>query len=167
MAGRVATLSLISADGEYANPSLNVSIPTMYQGRTRDDLVHQNEEFAETVASHLRASYESMKNEARKRMAIVDLNEAVRKGTKGVAKDCILETEPWSFHIPEELPFMTHIYHGKADEAVPVRVAEWYGLQIKPSTLHLIEGENHSLIRRHWDEILSNIFAKTTTECAL
>jgi pimeloyl-ACP methyl ester carboxylesterase len=155
LASRVMSLTLIAADGEYANPELGVEIPTMYGGFSREDLLKSSEDIAQANAKNLAGSYESMANEARKLIALQDIHESVKNGFKGVARDCILETQPWDFVFPKSVGFPIDIYHGTNDESVPVKVAEWYGSFLPSSKLHLLEGENHSLIRRKWEDILA------------
>lgn len=163
LADRVTGLALVSPDGEYANPDLGLDIPTVYGGYSRDELLKDSEAFAQTNAANLDKSYDSMKNEERKKMAKADLKEAIKKGFQGVSRDCLLETQRWDFVVPPDWSFPVNIYHGTKDESVPVKVAEWYRSFLPRTELHLLEGENHSLIRRHWDSILSGLSTSATS----
>jgi len=148
---------LISADGEYANPELGVDIASIYGGNTRADLEKNHEAITKANADNLAHSYESMKNEERKRIAKADLAEAVKHGFRGVARDCILETQRWDFAVPQDWQVKTHIFHGTQDESVPLKVAQWYSSILPNSELHVVEGENHSMIRRKWEDVLKAI----------
>lgn len=156
---KVNKLVLVSADGEYANPDLNVD-PTLIYGMTSDLVLSNSEKIARDNCKKLFSSYETMKNEERKKIALFDLEEATRFGYLGVAQDCILENLPWTFKRPENQSFSVQIIHGEDDESVPVRVAQWYVTQFENSTLQIISGENHSLIRRKWQDILK-IFSRS------
>jgi pimeloyl-ACP methyl ester carboxylesterase len=151
----VSSLVLIAADGEYANPSIGFTIPEIYRGLTRQDMETRGDEISTVLCKQLLEQYESMTNEKRKAMAMADLKEAIRQGHHGVGNDRLLETQLWNFCVPTPVPFPVHIYHGADDDSVPPRVAEWFAKVIQPSHLHMLPKENHSLVRRHWETILS------------
>ena len=150
-------LVLVASAGEYATPTIGITIPEMYMGLTRQDIEARNDEISVTLSKQLLEQYESMTNESRKIMAKKDLQESILQGYAGVGNDRILETQPWDFKVLSPFNFPVHIYHGTDDESVPPKVAEWYSKLLEPSTLHMLPKENHSLIRRHWDVILSHI----------
>ena len=156
---RVRGLALVSSDGEYANADVGVPVgsPMIYGGISRDDIVINSRELAKMNAVHLLDSYSGMKNELRKKVAIADLQEAVRNGYQGVARDSVLETQRWDFDIPATLEFSTHIFHGTKDESVPFKVAEWLHRVLPNSELHLAQDENHSMIRRRFEDVLSKL----------
>lgn len=106
----------------------------------------------------LLASYERMGKEHRREMAKADINHAVLHGFEGAASDSRLELEDggWNSIKPykrEQRMCPVLMLHGSDDHDVPVEaareLAELLGVQ-----LQVIEGENHSLIRRHWGKTI-------------
>lgn len=129
---------------------------------------------AKANEANMREAYRSLTREARRDMALADLDRAVAGGYEGAASDSVLESSPWGFE-PRRIRdhgIFTTLWHGNADEDVPVAVAhhlidEEFGAGGASATPNLfaariIEGESHTLIRRHWNSILNDVVANST-----
>merc|ERR1712159_453296 len=100
-----------------------------------------------------------MKNEARKAVALADIREATLHGLNGAASDSILEAaDDWGFEIGD-IGCPVHLWHGTDDADVPIAAAEFLtdaiGHRLASATF--IEGESHTLIRRHWGSVLHRV----------
>ena len=60
------------------------------------------------------------------------------------------------------------MWHGDKDTDVPLEAAEYLKAQIGPAVkdLAVLEGENHTLIRRHWLKILQGVVALAKSSSA-
>jgi len=96
----------------------------------------------------------------KKPFLIADIQESrLQSDSFPPAQDLMLERSPWDFQV-KDVKVPTVIWHGTKDHDVPLSVSEYMHSQIKGSDLKVIEGENHSLFRRRWAEILTTIQAK-------
>jgi len=60
----------------------------------------------------------------------------------------------------------TLLWHGVADDDVPIAAGRWVADAIPGCSPTFIEGESHSLIRRHWQSILESVVAAATASKA-
>ena len=80
----------------------------------------------------------------------------VQGNYNGVAGDTVLESSAWPF----ELAAVTQpvvMYHGDNDTDVFPAAAEYLAAQLPSATLHMAEGESHSIIRRKWHDLLVGV----------
>jgi dipeptidyl aminopeptidase/acylaminoacyl peptidase len=49
------------------------------------------------------------------------------------------------------------IWHGADDTDVPVAAAEALALHLTNCKLHVVPRESHSMIRRHWENVLDEV----------
>ncbi len=168
--GRIASLSLISSDGEYTNPSLGVDVKEMYGGFTHEELSRQgkNLELAMKNVIMMENAYGGLKDPVRKEIAKNDLNESRLQGIDGIAQDCILESQPWPFSVQEEtMTFPIYIHGGDSDQDVPPACSFWLkSILLTNATLFMYEKESHSMIRRKWSNILQTMTTTATTTTA-
>lgn len=156
---RCRALSLVSSDAPYAELGM---VEQMY-GAPEVTLEYALQKAAENAAS-MRAGYHSMGNKERRDTALADVNNAtatssgppVYGGLHGAASDSVLEASAsWSFKLESlrSRAASVLLWHGSDDKDVPLRagqhIAEKTGGQLVE-----IAGENHTLIRRHWQAIL-------------
>jgi hypothetical protein len=80
---------------------------------------------------------------------------------QGAAMDSFLEANDWDFGMSTiKQPVL--LFHGDGDDDVPVAAAEFNIGELEKSTVvtsQIIQGENHTLIRRHWVSILESVIA--------
>ena len=115
---------------------------------------------AQKTHADMRASYEAMQKADRRELALRDLSEAARQGLdKGPAQDGLLEGGEWGFELSDidvgQIP--TLLWHGSADTDVPVAVGRYVAEHINGCEATIIAGESHTLLRRHWQNILARI----------
>jgi len=105
----------------------------------------------------LEHAYASMKNRGRAVVALADLREAAAQGIdKGCTQDGMLETRDWGVEIGEvSVPVL--LWHGEDDDEVPVGAGRWLASQIPRCEATFVPGENHTMIRRIWGQMLSAI----------
>jgi len=114
------------------------------------------------TAADMRSSYEALKKPERREMALADLDEALRQGAEsGPAQDGLLESHAWGFELEtirgDVLP--TLLWHGEADDSVPLAVGRYVADHIAGCHATFIDGESHTLLRRHWRPILEALVA--------
>lgn len=73
-------------------------------------------------------------------------------------QDIGLEARPWGFDL-REIKCPVHVWHGDADDTVPLANGIYQANAIPGATLHEVRGEGHWLIFEHFAEILSNLRA--------
>ena len=182
---RIASLALVSSDGPYAampapaprtpQQPQETWIERMYQSPTVPlDLARRR---AVDNEAGMREAYGHLKKEHRKEMALADLDRAVLAGFDGAASDSVLESTPWGFE-PRRIAasgIPTTLWHGDADTDVPIAVARYLlddefgtaAAAAAPAATttehHLIEGESHTLIRRHWKAICADVVSRAGT----
>lgn len=156
---RVSSCGLISSDGPYFDMGMD-AVSRMFgtDNVTGDfNMTRIQKEFAE-----LEASYVSMSKEDRKEMALIDIRHAAKQGVdKGPWQDGMLESSPWDFDIGlvGESGCPVLLWHGSDDDVVSPEVARYLLSRCPSVSSTFIEGESHSLIRRHWGQILTDLVA--------
>ena len=160
--GRVACCGLLSSDAPYAHPSLNM-VEAVF-GSPKIDMKWAMSR-AEENATAMRSAYESIAKEEKQKIALADLDAAVVQGFEGAASDAVLEAaESWGFGL-EDVQVPVLLWHGTADTDVPVEAGRFLAENIGGKdasqivSSHFIEGENHTLIRRHWESVLREVVA--------
>ena len=110
----------------------------------------------------LKGAYAGMKKEDRRESALADLNEAVKQGFAGSAKDAVLETSKWDFEL-SDIQCPVTFWHGDADTDVPLDACEFsFGkIHAQQKEKKVLENETHSLIRRHWQQILETLVTQS------
>mmetsp|Transcript_7159 Transcript_7159/g.8224 ORF Transcript_7159/g.8224 Transcript_7159/m.8224 type:complete len:284 (+) Transcript_7159:74-925(+) len=153
---RVSSLALVSSDGPYKLMGQDM-IKKMYG--TSELCLEEAKVKAQKNYESLKSAYTGMKNASRGELACADLEEAILQGFDGPASDSLLETGEWNFKV-EDLVSPVHVWHGLADKDVPIACSKFL-VNLFPSGLpvqtHYIEDESHSMIRRHWKNILCNL----------
>lgn len=163
----LAALGLIASDGPYLAMPGRKLLKQMYgtaEAPSFGDMMPRGER----SAARLRSKYKQMGNAARRAVALRDLEEATRQGVRAAAQDMMLEGGDWGFS-PSQIKTAlvpTLMWHGDADEDVPVEVGRWNAEQIEGCRATFIEGESHTLLRRHWQEILSKLVAAARSRIA-
>jgi pimeloyl-ACP methyl ester carboxylesterase len=157
---RIHSLHLISSDGPYAmSPTLQFMIDKNYGGKlqlsNQDAQVH-----IQPILNSMKHAYEQQTNPVKREMGLADLQEAIWNGIEGCARDPMLETRKWEFD-PTQIHCPVIIHHGDDDPDVPLAVCDFICnhllISCKSITRRIIEKENHTLIRRHWKNILDFI----------
>merc|ERR1712232_1534248 len=147
-APRLAACGLISPDGPYAimaDGAFRRAVFGLDAAPTNDFI----EERVDKRARLFHQSYTAMSREERKGMALADLKEATRQGLQGAAQDGLLENGDWGFELAaiDTQVVPTLLWHGEADQDVPVGVGRWVCDAISGCQGTFIEGENHSMLR--------------------
>jgi pimeloyl-ACP methyl ester carboxylesterase len=91
------------------------------------------------------------------RSAITDsIRESVHQGADGILQEMALYTQPWGFDLSEiDLPIT--LWHGTADETVPILHGRTLAEQLPQCESHYIESEGHfSLPFDHMSQILEH-----------
>jgi len=106
---------------------------------------------------NLEESYAHMKDKSRAAAALADLKEAAGQGLdKGISQDSLLESRDWGLDVAKvSVPVL--LWHGEADDSVSVTAGKWLASQIPGCHATFLPGENHSMVRRRWGQILSTI----------
>ena len=106
-------------------------------------------------AKAMRASYLQISNKDKQAMALADIDTAVAEGFHGAASDSVLEaSSDWGFDFA--VARNVFLWHGEDDRDVPFRAGQYLAEKTR-GVLTAIEGENHTLIRRHWVDILTTV----------
>tara|TARA_B100000780_G_C21029237_1_gene412637 strand:+ start:142 stop:1041 length:900 start_codon:yes stop_codon:yes gene_type:complete len=155
--------TLISSDAPYYKLGLN---QPMY-GTENVDL-----EYATTKAKlnyqNMIQSYKNMSKPERVEIAVADINHAIKNGYHGAASDACLESAvSWGFDLEKDIKMDVSccpitVWHGTDDHDVPI-VAGDYMSEMLGGKYVKLEGENHTLIRRHWLNILKSTIETATT----
>ena len=159
--GLFSACGLISSDGPYSQIGGDI-VQTLFHVPAVTPAIS----LERTAAAHadLREAYASMKNEWRREVALADLERAVQQGYgAGPAKDALLETGAWDFNVADidtaAVPVL--LWHGDADGDVPPSVGRYLADNIPGVQAEFVEGESHSMIRRRWGNILTQIIEKS------
>ncbi len=84
---------------------------------------------------------------------LASLVESVRAGAGGVLDEMALYAAPWGFQ-PEEITMPIQLWHGTADDTVPVRQGRELAMRLPDCHVRFVDGEGHfSLPVDHMDEI--------------
>jgi pimeloyl-ACP methyl ester carboxylesterase len=73
-------------------------------------------------------------------------------------QDICLEARPWGYDL-REIACPVHVWHGDADDTVPLPNGTYQADAIPQATLHEIRGEGHWLLYEHFSDILSDVHA--------
>jgi pimeloyl-ACP methyl ester carboxylesterase len=151
---------LISSDAPYYKLGLNKQ---MY-GK-EDVTLEYSLKNAEKNCTAMIESYQSMSKPDRIEIAMADIQHAIKNGLHGAASDSVLEAAPsWGFDLSglNKIGPILSIWHGTDDHDVPIEAGNYLienllgdGNINSDNRTHIIEGENHTLIRRHWQSILT------------
>lgn len=156
---RLAACGLIAPDGPY----LVIGVDSMKRmfGTESSPTPEVMGLGIEKSYNNLKESYESMSKEDRRVVALADLAEATRQGRAAAEQDGLLEGGDWGFTVSSiqtaVVPML--LWHGEADEAVPVTTGRWISEAIPGCRATFIEGESHTLLRRHWQPFLEQLVA--------
>ena len=149
---RCTVCGLISSDAPYGDPRVGVSIEKMY-GVGQVSLEWALER-AEANAKSMRESYARIGREDKRAMAELDLATAVAQGFHGAASDSVLEARDWGFNLGTAGKVL--LWHGEDDADVPIAAGRFLS-EATDGHLEAIPGENHTLIRRHFQRILEAV----------
>jgi pimeloyl-ACP methyl ester carboxylesterase len=87
------------------------------------------------------------------------IHESVRQGAKGVLQEMEIYTRPWGFNLAE-VAIPIQIWHGTADETVPILHSQTLAAELADCSLQLAEEEGHfSLPIDHMDKIQQQLIA--------
>ncbi|MEW8486921.1 MAG: alpha/beta hydrolase [Candidatus Thiodiazotropha sp.] len=87
------------------------------------------------------------------------IHETVRQGAAGVLQEMDLYTRPWGFDLAE-VGVPIQLWHGTADETVPLLHGRTLAAGLADSDLRIVEGEGHfSLPIDHMDQIQQQLIA--------
>eukprot|EP00937_MAST-01D_sp_MAST-1D-sp2_P000680 g680.t1 len=155
---RLAACGLISPDGPYKVIGGDEAIRAIYG--TTDTAPAAMARRTAANEARMRAQYQGMRKPDRRRAALQDLDEAVRQGIdKGPAQDGCLEAGDWGFALGDidarRVPVL--LWHGEEDDDVPVSVGRYVAEHIQGCEATFIPGESHTLLRRHWQNILEQL----------
>jgi len=150
----LASCSLVSSDAPY------LVMPGMTE-RLYGTAVVTHEHavgLSRTNAKGMRLGYAAMSKPTRVEIAMADVDAATRQGYDGPASDSVLETGDWGFplRMSEGMPPL-RVWHGTEDYDVPVEAGRYLVAECfreRGDEYFEIEGESHTLIRRHWQGIL-------------
>lgn len=84
------------------------------------------------------------------------LLEAMRQGPAGEVDDYRVTCEPWGF-VPEEVELPVTLWHGEADETVPLHQAQDLMARIPNVELHVIPGQGHLIMATRSVEIVADL----------
>lgn len=85
------------------------------------------------------------------------LAETFAQGPAGAQADSALVASPWGFD-PADVRVPVRMWHGDADENVPIAMARHLADRIPGAQLTVLPGEGHlSLIHRHLERVLSGL----------
>merc|ERR1712046_218961 len=109
-----------------------------------------------------------IKNPVRRDLALADLWEAMRQGLDmGPTQDGLLETGDWTFNLEKDCDgtkVPTLLWHGKEDTDVFTSVGEYIAERIRGCRATFFDGETHSMLRRKWQQILTELIAAAKRE---
>lgn len=157
----VSVCGLLSSDGPYTKMAPDI-VQGMY-GTSAPLSWEECTERKESVLHEMKEQYQGVSNAEKRQFLLWDLEEAITQGLNGAIQDNVLETSDWGFCLSDlnsvESAIQYIVWHGDADHDVPFEVGKYLAenLPAKHTTTRFIEGENHALLRRHWQEILKTL----------
>jgi pimeloyl-ACP methyl ester carboxylesterase len=100
-----------------------------------------------------------------RRTIVASLGEAIRQGADGVLQEMALYTQSWGFDL-SGITLPVQLWHGTADDTVPLLHGRTLAKQLPDCTIHVIEGEGHfSLPVNHMERILLQMIDHRTSSC--
>jgi pimeloyl-ACP methyl ester carboxylesterase len=160
LAPRIASCGLISSDGPYYDMGPEV----LFRIFGSDTPLSQTTNLRRTQHEFesLFSSYSGMGKADRKEIALADITHAVKQGIdKGPTQDGILESREWDIRLESVEEFARHnkvlLWHGTDDDVVGIDVAQFLIGRCPSIKSAFIEGESHSMIRRQWAKILTEL----------
>lgn len=85
--------------------------------------------------------------------------EALRGSGDGVAHELQLISRPWGFD-PAEIQVPVHLWHGTADDYVPICMGEHHAKVIPHCDAHFVPGQGHFMVIPYAEEILTILSGK-------
>jgi len=150
----LAACSLVSSDAPYYKMGKDL-MEKMFGAEVTPEWALRR---AEANAKEMAEGYQKMSKKDRIEIAMADIEEATKQGFEGPASDTILEASPsWGFELGQYgIPMK--LWHGTEDHDVPVAAGRYMAEHLlgtsEGNAFNCIEGESHTLIRRHWETIL-------------
>ena len=150
---------VLSSDGPYASylpdrPELAYAVHKVHEQSVTEHALAR----CALNAEALRDAYRQMRNPMRRRVAQRDLDHVILHGLRGPASDAVLECTEWGYPL-DGVRANVLLWHGTRDRDVPIEVgvclSEALGSACVSKTF--IEGESHTLIRRHWAQVLNAV----------
>ncbi len=92
-------------------------------------------------------------------MMLQDVAEAFRTGCEGFLQDLRLEARPWSLPL-ERISCPVRLWHGDADNTVPVTATERLAAQIPNATVSIRAHAGHFFVFDIWSEVLDWLVAQ-------
>jgi len=145
--------SLISSDAPYYKLGMNKQ---MY-GQDQVTLEYALER-AKINEANMIQSYKSMSKPERVDIALADITHSTKYGLLGAASDSVLEASiDWGYDLNDVKVnnISLQLWHGTEDHDVPISAGDYMSSTLGGKFTR-IEGESHTLIRRHWQTILSD-----------
>jgi pimeloyl-ACP methyl ester carboxylesterase len=88
--------------------------------------------------------------------------EGFRNGTLGHAWETRLLLRPWGFRL-EDIQVPVYLWHGTEDHETPISMARESARRLPDCRATICEGEGHSLLFAHWEEILRQLVGDEPT----
>lgn len=82
--------------------------------------------------------------------------EGTREGIKGFAREGIIFSKPWGFHL-HDIQVKVYLWHGNQDTSTPLAMPKYIASRIPDCQLTIIPGKGHFLLFDHWGEILRKL----------
>ena len=82
--------------------------------------------------------------------------EAFRQGVRGFIQEAHVVVSPWGFD-PSAIAAPVSFWQGAMDTNVPIESVRRLAESIPNSTLHVLPGEGHLIVPRHWSEIVGEL----------
>jgi pimeloyl-ACP methyl ester carboxylesterase len=150
--GRVTAAGVLSGVGDMGQPGadqgyLPGELELMQLGSTDPDALHAR---LDALAAALRADpqatitelFGGLPPEPRRTRVVHIMTEAFRQGGVGYAEDLLAQAQPWRFD-PGSITAPLLVWHGDADEMVPLHHPQHTAAVVPTAQLRLFPGEGH------------------------